>query len=102
MPERRFARFTVLVAVALIATGSGCLEQFQDEFGRAKTARTGPGDNAVDLLSSSKYSKLIVEIDIVEGSGPNTEALNQLKAAISTHLDKPGGVTYETSGRIPG
>ncbi len=88
----------VLAAIVLAASGAGCTEFL----GRAKNARSGPGDNAVDFLSDASYSKLFVEVDLVDGNGPNEEALRELKSALTAQLKKPGGITVDTSGRVPG
>lgn len=61
------------------------VDQFQKRFG-SRHVETGQfGD---EYIRGDKYSKMLVEIDHVPGSGPHAEALDKLKSAIRNNLDK--------------
>jgi hypothetical protein len=55
------------------------------------------GESARDLLSSEKYSKIIVEIQSAQGFDPSAEAVSNLKAWIEKTMNKPGGVIIKQS-----
>jgi hypothetical protein len=51
-----------------------------------------------DLVSSTKYTKLLIEMDYVEGQKPRTTTVDLLEQRVNERLSKPGGTTVrETS-----
>src|SRR5687768_244952 len=57
----------------------------------AKDYKT-PGSSAKDLLTSSIYTSLKLEIQYMPGYKPDDAALNNLTAFLNTYLNKPGGI----------
>ncbi len=48
-----------------------------------------------DLLSDDKYRLLVVEIQYIDGYGPDTEASEKLRQLLTKHLNKPGGIVLQ-------
>jgi hypothetical protein len=48
---------------------------------------------AKDFLSADNYDKVTIEIQYVNGYQPSAETIESLKAFLSQHLNKPGGIT---------
>lgn len=77
----RFRHASVLLASILaLAALSGCFHSAKD-------------DTWVDLVSDKKYSKLLVEIDYVNGQQPRAGSVDLLEQRIDERLSKPGGTT---------
>lgn len=51
------------------------------------------GSSGFDFLSSENFSRLVIEVDYVEGFQPTQSALDNLKSFLEARLNKPGGVT---------
>lgn len=68
-----------VVAALVVASFSGCLST--------------PRSSSHGFLSADPYSKLVVEIDSVEGKSPRSSAVALLQQRINERLSKPGGVT---------
>jgi hypothetical protein len=51
------------------------------------------GTSANDLLASSRYHSLQIEIQYMPGYAPDASAVNNLVAFLKTRLDKPNGIT---------
>ncbi len=58
------------------------------------------GVSANDLLSSSKYTSLKIEVAYMPGFAPDADALTHLHAFLTARLNKPGGITI-TTRQIP-
>jgi len=56
--------------------------------------RKSVGESAHDLLAGSDFDKLTIEIIYVDGMSPSEEALNNLKAFLEGHLNKPEGIEF--------
>ncbi len=54
------------------------------------------GASANDLLASSKYSSLKIEVQYMTGYQPDAAALDHLKNTLNGLLNKPGGITVVT------
>lgn len=54
------------------------------------------GASASDLLASSKYSSLKIEIQYMPGYAPDAGAINHLQTTLSGLLNKPGGISIVT------
>jgi hypothetical protein len=62
---------------------------------------TGPGEFAADILRSTNFTKLIVEIDYAAGHPPSVQALNLLQDRLEERCDKPAGVEIDLDEAIP-
>lgn len=85
-------RTPVFLAAALLLAGCTL------PFGPGRDG--GPGDAAHDLVSGSKYPKLVVEIDHPSGAAPTPEALDHLRATLRSVTGKTS-VDVTLSGSIP-
>jgi len=54
------------------------------------------GASANELLSASKFKSLVIEVQYMPGYAPDATAINHLQSFISTHLNKPNGITVVT------
>src|SRR6266516_3657609 len=54
------------------------------------------GASANEILSSSKYSSLRIEIQYMPGYAPDANAINQLQSFLNNYVNKPGGVSIVT------
>src|SRR5690349_15527463 len=54
------------------------------------------GASANEILASSKYSSLKIEIQYMTGFAPDPGAISHLQAFLSGLINKPGGVTIVT------
>jgi pectin methylesterase-like acyl-CoA thioesterase len=54
------------------------------------------GASANELLSSSKYKSLRLEIQYMTGFAPDAAAVTHLQNYLTAHLNKPGGITVMT------
>ena len=59
-----------------------------------------PGASAADLLRSTDFDRLLVQVQHVAGFRPSDEGLDNLRAFLETHLDKPGGVTLQVDAPL--
>jgi hypothetical protein len=79
--------------ITLIATG--CRKESLPEYDYNTL-----GTSAHDLLSSSNFSALIVEINYMPGYQVDAAALRNLELFLQDYLNKPGGITI-TQRQIP-
>jgi hypothetical protein len=82
MMNQRSIALIMIIAIQIAAlTFSGCTEE---------SSKSQPvlGDFAEHYLQDTKYTKLLLEIDYVEGYKPSNQALNVLKDRIDTYGDK--------------
>lgn len=85
-------RLVILLLVPVLL--AGCSHSFfTDRF-------SSPGSAARDLVASSPYENLVIEIDHPPGYAPDQAALNDMKSAISAVVSKKS-VTFELSASIP-
>lgn len=85
-----------LILVLALAGGAGCFERFKE----IQNQRTNPGDNARDYLAKNDFTKIVLEVDYMNGAEPNGEALSRLEAALREASGKT--VTVEKRGGISG
>ncbi|UCG69170.1 MAG: hypothetical protein JSV09_15530 [Thermoplasmata archaeon] len=76
----------VLLTITIIAN-TGCFE--------SQSPPPVLGDFAEDYLSGSKYTRLIIEVDYVEGHAPSSKAMETLKARINSYCDKENVLILE-------
>lgn len=65
-----------------------------------KLNKQATGSSANDILSSTSYKKMIVELAYIEGFKPTEKALNNFKEFINNRINKPEGVNFITK-QIP-
>lgn len=53
----------------------------------------GTGSSANELLSSSRFTKLVIEAVYVDGFRPEQASINNLVSFLNARLNKPGGIT---------
>lgn len=77
-------RVGIVAALALSASlaSTGCLGG--GFFGGAPHPR--------DYVSDDDYSRLVVEVDVIEGQAPSSGVLDLLRARLASVVSKPGGV----------
>lgn len=81
MPTSR-SPLAVLIVIAFASLAvSGCFKASQSA--------------SNDLVSSVKYTKLVVEVDYVDGYRPAAAAVSLLEQRMQERLSKPGGITIE-------
>jgi hypothetical protein len=68
----------VLLTITVIAN-TGCFESEEPPV---------LGNYAKGYLQGSKYTRLIIEVDYVEGNAPSSKAMETLKARINSYCDK--------------
>lgn len=88
-------RLAPVVAAALLA---GCMSPF-GQLDERRNQATGPGELALDFIGP-KYPNVLVELDMVDGAGPNAQALADFERELESVLGKP--VTVETSRDVRG
>lgn len=57
--------------------------------------KKGTGESAEALLNGDPYSKILVEIQYMEGYQPTDEALDSLRSFLKRYLNKPDGITFQ-------
>ncbi|UCE37804.1 MAG: hypothetical protein JSW00_00745 [Thermoplasmata archaeon] len=70
----------VILLQIIVMTNAGCFDS------ESKPAVLG--DYAKHYLQDSKYPKLLIEIDYVQGNSPSNQAINILEDKINKHCDK--------------
>jgi predicted Zn-dependent protease len=74
------ATFTVVLIISFCVANSGCFESEKEP--------EVLGDYAKYYLQGSKYTKIIIEIDYVEGYAPSSQAQSCLRNTINQYCDK--------------
>lgn len=75
--------FTALVSLNCSNSSSG--PNSKDE---GYTHTENPGRSAKDFLSNQEYSKLVIEVDYMQGYKPSADALSNLKMFLESRLNK--------------
>jgi len=86
----------ILTILALCAFSISCNKNAFDPFGPELLHNRSVGASSNELLSSSKYKSLKIEVQYMTGFAPDNNALDQLKTLLSTYLNKPNGITITT------
>jgi Metallo-peptidase family M12 len=90
---------TTLQLLLLLSIFVGCKKDssFVNNPGGSDQLYNRPvGASANDLLASSKYTSLKIEVQYMPGYLPDAAALNHLQATLSGLLNKPSGITIVT------
>jgi len=94
-------RFILSLFLILIFLAACDKVEYVNNPGGAEQLHNKPvGTSANDLLASSKYSSLIVEVQYMPGFEPDASALGHLQSFLSGVLNKPSGISI-TSTQIP-
>ncbi|MCT4561394.1 MAG: membrane metalloprotease [Crocinitomicaceae bacterium] len=88
---KRIVLSLFLIAATLLTT-EACKKDSKIKV--EKNHRNSTGDSANDLLSSSNYEKLLVEIQYMKGFRPTESAIENLRQMLTSRLNKPGGITF--------
>jgi predicted Zn-dependent protease len=95
-------KYIILSLVLIVCSVlSGCLKS--NAYGTDKYLNYHKGANgssAKDLLSAERFESLMLEIQYMEGSAPQPEAISELSTFLNRYLNKPGGITI-TVTEIP-
>lgn len=59
------------------------------------------GDSAADLLGSSNFDAINVELVFVENFNPRAETIDNLRIFLEERLNKPGGITFTQRSIAP-
>lgn len=96
-PRRTVAALLLLGAAALAWPVSSCRNH------HASGGRSlGPsGSRAGDYLSAAGYTRLLVEVDYIQGRAPRQAALDLLAQRLGERCTKPGGVTVQVGDEVP-
>ncbi|MBZ4191484.1 zinc-dependent metalloprotease [Niabella beijingensis] len=90
-----------IVWITAVLAVCGCSKKdtpFNNNPDADAAAYTKPvGAASKDLLTSTPFSSLIVEIQYIRGYAPDGAALDQLKQFLANRLHKPGGITITTT-----
>jgi len=89
-----------LIPAFIILLSIGCSKQkvvFSNNPGAPDYLHNRPvGASANEILSSSKYSSVVVEVQYMTGYAPDATAMNYLQGFINSYANKPGGITVVT------
>ncbi|HLE97017.1 MAG TPA: hypothetical protein VI997_06555 [Candidatus Thermoplasmatota archaeon] len=88
-------RLAPVVAAVLLA---GCASPF-GQLDERRNQASGPGELALDFIGP-RFPNVVVELDAVDGAGPNAQALADFEKELEGALGKP--VTIQTSKDVRG
>jgi hypothetical protein len=86
------------IAVLLLFSFSACKKEvtFSNNSDANDLHNKNVGYSANQLLSAGTYKSLKIEVQYMTGYAPDASALNHLQNVLSTHLNKPSGITIVT------
>jgi hypothetical protein len=82
--------------VLLVAGCSKSKDAYVNNPGASDFHNRPVGASANEILSSSRYSSLKIEVQYMTGYPPDANALNHLQATLSALVNKPSGITIVT------
>jgi hypothetical protein len=94
----RFFRGAILILFCLMLAGCSTPASRPSQ---ADAAIAGLGNPDLLYLCPSPYSRLLVEVDAVEGCVPKESELQNLRDFLSKYCDKPDGIEIVRSDVIP-
>lgn len=98
-PTKRFLVFNALILILALFAAS-CFNNPSGTDDDSYVHVQNPGISANDFLSDENYTRLIVEIDYMQGFAPNDEALDSLQAFLERRLNKTS-IIIQTPTEIP-
>ncbi len=84
------------VLIASVFVGCSKKDKFANNPGASDLHNKPVGASATDLLASSKYTSLKIEVQYMSGFQPDGGALTHLQSVLSGLLNKPAGITIIT------
>jgi hypothetical protein len=90
---------TTLKLVLILSIFIGCSKKDSDYVnnpGASGLHNKPVGASANELLSSSKYTSVKIEVQYMSGYQPDAGALNHLQTVLSALVNKPGGISIVT------
>jgi predicted Zn-dependent protease len=88
--------FTKLLLIVLLLAGCSKKDSYVNNPGASGLHNRPVGASANEILSSSKYSSLKIEVQYMTGYPPDAAALNHLQNTLSALINKPSGITIVT------
>lgn len=87
----------LIVTLLTVSFLAGCSKtSVKDLLGPEALHDRAVGASANELLSSSKYKSLKLEVQYMPGYAPDAAALTQLQSFLSNYVNKPNGITVVT------
>jgi len=90
---------TALKAVLILSIVIGCSKKeggYIHSSGYVDLNNRPVGATANELLSSSKFTSVTIEVQYMTGYQPDVAALNHLRTVLDSWVNKPGGITVIT------
>lgn len=87
------SKFAVFLCLVIFSFGCEKTKEIVDSIDPNSLHNRAVGASANELLGSTKFTSLKVELQYMTGFAPDAAALSHLQNFLSTHLNKPGGVT---------
>ncbi len=94
---------TILKLIVALSVFIGCSKkdgEYINNPGATDLHNKPVGASANDLLASSKYTSVKIEVQYMTGFQPDAAALNHLQSTLSGLVNKPSGITLFTK-QIP-
>jgi hypothetical protein len=97
----RFFRGAILILFCLMLAGCSTPTSRPSQADTATAGIPELGNPDLLYLRPSPYSRLLVEVDAVEGCVPKESELQNLRDFLSKYCDKPDGIEIVRSDVIP-
>jgi hypothetical protein len=91
----------IVAMVLLFSTGCKKVIQIEDVLSPEALHSRAVGASAQELLSSSQYTSLKVEIQYMQGFAPDEAAIAHLQNFLNAYIHKPGGIAVVTKEIAP-
>ncbi len=88
--------FTKLLVIVLLLAGCSKKDSYVNNPGASGLHNRPVGASANEILSSSKYSSLKIEVQYMTGYPPDAAALSHLQNILSALVKKPSGIIIVT------
>ena len=85
--------FTKLLLIVLLLAGCSKKDDYVNNPGASELHNRAVGASANEILSSSKYSSLRIEVMYMTGYPPDATALGHLQSTLSALVNKASGIT---------
>jgi hypothetical protein len=93
---------TLIVLIFASLLTAGCKTSVLEDITSPEALHSrAVGASANELLSNEKFKSLKIEIQYMTGFAPDAAALNHLQNFLSTHINKPDGITIVTKEISP-
>jgi len=88
--------FAKLILIVLLLAGCSKKDSYVNNPGASGLHNRAVGASANEILSSSKYSSLKIEVMYMSGYPPDAAALGHLQNTLSALVNKPSGISVVT------